>query len=75
MPRPSMRSASWLSTGMGTNECAQPITEREAIDTIGARIRRRLEGRRQNMVQIALAERLERLRKAQLRDAAASMSS
>lgn len=50
----------------------EPITVGEAIDTIGARIRRRLEGSG-HPYWVELSERLERLRKAQIGRAEASI--
>lgn len=50
-----------------------PMTVGEALDTIEARIRRRLEGSGGHQAYVALSERLERLRKAQLERAEASI--
>jgi type I restriction enzyme R subunit len=50
-----------------------PMTVGEALDTIGARIRRRLESSGNHPVYVALSERLERLRHRQLSQASASV--
>ena len=51
----------------------EPITLGEALDTIEARIRRRLDATHNHPVYVALSERLERLRHRQLTQAAASV--
>lgn len=51
----------------------EPITVAQAMDTIEARIRRRLESSGDHPVYVALSERLERLRSRQLTQAAASV--
>jgi type I restriction enzyme R subunit len=50
-----------------------PITVEEALDTIEARIRRRLKATGRHAVYVALSERLERLRTRSLTQAAASV--
>jgi hypothetical protein len=50
-----------------------PITLAEALDTIETRLRRRLESSGRHPVYVALSERLERLRRAQLDKASASI--
>lgn len=50
-----------------------PITVAEALDTIGERLRRRLDATNRHPVYVALSERLERLRRAQLDKASASV--
>ena len=57
----------------GKHDGGQPITVGEAIDTIEARIRRRLETTHNHPVYVALSERLDRLRKRQLTQATASV--
>ena len=52
---------------------AEPMTVGEALDTIEARIRRRLDATHNHPVYVALSERLERLRHRQLTQAAASV--
>lgn len=54
-------------------ESSELLTVGEAIDTIDARIRRRLESSRHHPVYIALSDRLERLRHRQLSQASASV--
>ena len=51
----------------------EPITVAEALDTIEARIRRRLDASDRHPVYVSLAERLERLRQASLERAEASV--
>jgi len=50
-----------------------PVTVAEALETIESRLRRRLESSGAHPVYIALSERLERLRRAQLDKFSASM--
>lgn len=50
-----------------------PVTVAEALDTIESRLRRRLESSGHHPVYVALSERLERLRRAQLDKASASI--
>jgi len=52
----------------------EPLTVEEAMDTIEARLRRRLGESGNHPVYVALSERLERLRKAQLEQASASLA-
>ncbi len=52
---------------------AEALTVGEALDTIDARIRRRLAGTGDHHVFVALSERLDRLRRAQLDKASASV--
>ena len=51
----------------------EPMTVGEALDTIEARIRRRLDASRSHPVYVALSDRLERLRHRQLTQASASV--
>lgn len=51
----------------------EPMTVAEALDTIEARIKRRLELTKNHPVYVALSERLERLRSRQLSQASASV--
>jgi type I restriction enzyme R subunit len=52
---------------------SEPMTVSEAIDTIEARIRRRLDSSQNHPAYVALSERLERLRTRQLSQASASV--
>jgi len=62
-----------LSDPTLTSADGRPMTVGEALDTIEANIRRRLESSRNHPVYIALSERLERLRHRQLSQASASV--
>jgi type I restriction enzyme, R subunit len=57
----------------GAEPPATPMTVAEALDTIEARIRRRLQSSGNHAVYVALSERLERLRHRQLSQASASV--
>ena len=50
-----------------------PVTVAEALDTIESRLRRRLQSSGRHPIYVALSERLERLRRAQLEKASASI--
>jgi type I restriction enzyme R subunit len=52
----------------------EPVTVEEALDTIEVRLRRRLAATHNHPVYVALSERLERLRTAQLHQASASVA-
>jgi type I restriction enzyme, R subunit len=56
-----------------TLDGAEPMTIGEALDTIEARIRRRLDTSRDHPIYVALSDRLERLRHRQLSQASASV--
>ena len=71
-PRPSRPCASWRCPAP-TWAVEGPVTVAEALDTIDVRLRRRLESSGRHPIYIALSERLERLRRAQLDKAAASI--
>jgi type I restriction enzyme, R subunit len=59
--------------GTNTGGSEEPITVAEALDTIEARLQRRLAGSGNHAAYVSLAERLERLRRASLERAEASV--
>ena len=69
----AIRQLALPDPGAATPAAGTPMTVAKALDTIEARIRRRLESSHNHPVYVALSERLERLRHRQLSQASASV--